>query len=136
LTLFFDSTSAETRFHFEEYVMAHLNRRALEGSVDLVRFYVCDVCHYPVPDFYIKLLREKGNTTYHCPCGGTVPLAELRGQMPPGSVRKFGEWILKLTVSAILTRSFCLPWGKLARERLLIGPEESALRWPSSLQMW
>jgi hypothetical protein len=79
LTLFFDTTSAETRFHFEEYVLAHLNRRALEGSIDLIRFYVCDVCHNLVPESYVKLLHEKGESTFHCPCGGVVPLTELKG---------------------------------------------------------
>jgi class 3 adenylate cyclase len=102
LTLFFDSTSAETRFHFEEYVLAHLNRRALEGSVDLVRFYVCDVCHYPVPDFYIKLLREKGNTTYHCPCGGTVPLTELRG----ADATRFSSEVWRMDIEADRQRNF------------------------------
>jgi class 3 adenylate cyclase len=77
LILFFDKqASTETRFHFEEFVLAHANRRALDGTVDLVRFFVCPECGDPVPDSYVKRLREKGTMTFNCPCGGTVSLAE------------------------------------------------------------
>ena len=43
LILFFptDTPAPETRFHFEEFVLAHARRRALEGTVELVRFFVC-----------------------------------------------------------------------------------------------
>lgn len=77
LILFFDEqTSAETRFHFEEYVLAHTKRRALYDTVELARFFLCHECGDPVPDSYVKRLREKGLKTFSCPCGGTVSLAE------------------------------------------------------------
>jgi len=77
LILFFDEqTSQETRFHFEEFVIAHADRRALDGTVFLVRFLVCDSCGDPVPDSYVKRLRERGRMAFNCPCGGTVPLVE------------------------------------------------------------
>ena len=78
LILFFpdEHASTETRFHFEEFVLAHANRRALDGTVDLVRFFVCPDCGDPVPDSYVKRLREKGTMAFNCPCGGTVSLAE------------------------------------------------------------
>ncbi len=78
LILFFpgEHSSAETRFHFEEFVMAHARRRALDGTVELVRFFVCPDCGDPVPDSYVKRLREKGKMEFNCPCGGTVSLAE------------------------------------------------------------
>jgi class 3 adenylate cyclase len=66
----------ETRFHFEEFILAHANRRALDGTVELVRFFVCPDCGDPVPDSYVKRLREKGAIAFNCPCGGTVSLAE------------------------------------------------------------
>jgi class 3 adenylate cyclase/GTPase SAR1 family protein len=69
-------SSAETRFHFEEFVMAHAKRRALDDSVSLVRFFVCPDCLEPVPDAYVKTLRTKGKMAFDCPCGGTVSLAE------------------------------------------------------------
>jgi WD40 repeat protein/class 3 adenylate cyclase len=78
LILFFpdEQASAETRFHFEEFVLAHAKRRALDGTVELVRFFVCPNCGDPVPDSYVKRLREKGKMEFDCPCGGTVALVE------------------------------------------------------------
>ena len=78
LILFFpdEQSSAETRFHFEEFILAHAKRRALDGTVELVRFFVCPDCGDPVPDSYVKRLREKGKLEFNCPCGGTVSLAE------------------------------------------------------------
>lgn len=77
LILFFDEhASPETRFHFEEFVLAHTTRRALDGTVELVRFFVCPDCGDPVPDSYVKRLRAKGTKAFDCPCGGTVSLAE------------------------------------------------------------
>ena len=54
LVIFYDQhegqlPSDETRFHFEEFVLAHARRRALDGTVELVRFFVCANGH-PVPD--------------------------------------------------------------------------------------
>lgn len=43
---------------------------------ELVRFFVCPDCSDPVPDGYVKRLREKGKLEFNCPCGGTVSLAE------------------------------------------------------------
>jgi hypothetical protein len=71
-----EHSSAETRFHFEEFVLAHAKRRALDGTVELVRFFVCPDCGDPVPDSYVKRMREKGKMEFNCPCGGTVSLAE------------------------------------------------------------
>jgi WD40 repeat protein/class 3 adenylate cyclase len=80
LILFFpdEHASPETRFHFEEYVLAHTKRRALDQTAELVRFFVCPQCGDPVPDNYVKRLREKGAMAFDCPCGGTVPLTEPR----------------------------------------------------------
>jgi len=78
LILFFDKhASKETRFHFEEFVMAHSKSRALDGTVELVRFFVCSNGH-PVPDDYVKLLLAQGKKEFSCPCGATVSLAEPR----------------------------------------------------------
>jgi len=38
---------------------AELKRRALDGTVELVRFFVCPDCGDPMPDSYVKRLREK-----------------------------------------------------------------------------
>jgi class 3 adenylate cyclase/GTPase SAR1 family protein len=76
LILFFDQASQETRFHFEEFILAHVKRRALDGTVELVRFFVCPGCGDPVPDNYVKRLKDKGKMAFNCPCGGMVSLAE------------------------------------------------------------
>lgn len=77
LILFFDEqASIEMRFHFEEFVLTHTKRRALDGTVELVRFFVCPDCGDPVPDNYVKRLRNKGMMEFNCPCGGTVSIAE------------------------------------------------------------
>ncbi len=85
LVIFYDqhegqSASDETRFHFEEFVLAHATRRALDGTVDLVRFFVCANGH-PVPDDYVRLLREQGKNVFDCPCGARVSLAEPKERL-------------------------------------------------------
>lgn len=78
LILFFpdEDASPETRFNFEEFVLAHARRHAVDDTVELVRFFICPDCGDPVPDSYVKRLREKGKREFDCPCGGTVSLAE------------------------------------------------------------
>jgi WD40 repeat protein/class 3 adenylate cyclase/GTPase SAR1 family protein len=80
LVIFYDQhegqqPSDETRFHFEEFVQAHAQRHALNGTVQLVRFFICSNGH-PVPDDYVKLLRDQGKKIFDCPCGVKVSLAE------------------------------------------------------------
>lgn len=76
LTLFYDEhASLETRYHFEEFVLAHAKRRALDGTVDVIRFFVCAKGH-PVPDEYVKLLQAQNKDEFPCPCGKVVSLAE------------------------------------------------------------
>jgi len=82
LILFYDeAASDETQFHFEKFVLAHANRRALHGSVEVVRFFVCPECGDPVPDSYVKRLRARGKMTFTCPCDGKVSLAEPQERM-------------------------------------------------------
>ena len=82
LLLFFEpQASDETRFHFEEYVRVHLGRRALDGTVKVVRFFVCPDCENPVPDAYVQMLREKGGKVFRCPCGGVVSLQEPKEKL-------------------------------------------------------
>ena len=86
LLLFFDGATEETRFHFEEYVLAHVNRRALFGTVQLLRLFVCGNCGTPVPDAYVELLREQRKDIFSWPCGGAVaivdPKERLAGRYP------------------------------------------------------
>ncbi len=71
--------SDETRFHFDEFVLAHAQRHAL--TVDLVRFFVCAKCGNPVPDNYVKMLREQGQKTFDCPCQAKVSLEEPKERL-------------------------------------------------------
>jgi len=102
LILFFpgDEASPETRFHFEEYVLAHTKRRSLEGSVELVRFFVCATCGNPVPDNYVKLLRERRIGAFDCPCGGKVPLVEPKERL------HFASQVAAMDHTANTTRDF------------------------------
>ena len=75
LVIFYDqhegqAPSDETRFHFEEFVLAHAQHRSLEGTVELVRFFVCPKCGTPVPDAYVKMLREQKQNEFQCICPG------------------------------------------------------------------
>jgi class 3 adenylate cyclase/GTPase SAR1 family protein len=85
LAVFYDEDkgrlpSNETRFHFEEFVLAHITPRALDGTVELVRFFVCTNGH-AVPDEYVKLLKNHGKKRFECPCGVTVSLAEPKERL-------------------------------------------------------
>ena len=75
------SPSEETKFHFEEFVLAHVRRKALDASVNVVRFFVCESCGDPVPDSYVNRLRERGLTVFQCPCGSEVSLREPKERM-------------------------------------------------------
>lgn len=60
LTLFFSAdTSEETRFHFEEYIGAHLGRKSLPGSVERRRIFVCPDCGTAVTDQQATRRRER-----------------------------------------------------------------------------
>ena len=86
LVIFYDteeiqSPTDETRFHFEEFVLAHVHQRALKDTVELVRFFVCANCSNPVPDRYVQLLHDRGIKTFDCPCGFQVSLAEPKERL-------------------------------------------------------
>lgn len=68
LTLFFDkATSEETRFHFEEYVWAHLKRRALPESIQRRRIFVCSNCNAFISDSIVQARKERGFNWLSCP---------------------------------------------------------------------
>lgn len=81
LLLFFDEATEETRFHFEEYVLAHVGRRAVEGTVEIVRLFVCGSCSTPVPDPYVEILRRQGREAFSCPCGGSVTIVDPKNTL-------------------------------------------------------
>jgi WD40 repeat protein/class 3 adenylate cyclase len=104
LIIFYDekkgvSPTPETRFHFEEFVLAHAQRHALSGTVEFARFFVCANGH-PVPDDYVKLLTEQGKKVFDCPCGMKVSLAE------PKELIHFDSQVAVMDRSADQQRAF------------------------------
>ena len=86
------SPSDETRFHFEEFVLAHAQSRAIEGTVELVRFFICANCGDPVPDSYVRRLRERSIKVFDCPCGGKVALEEPKERLRyPSKLEMMGQ---------------------------------------------
>jgi WD40 repeat protein len=68
LMLFFDEqASGETRFQFEEFVWAHLVRRALPDRLARRPLYVCPTCRFVVPEQLLKIRVERGVDWINCP---------------------------------------------------------------------
>ena len=102
LLLFFDRATEETRFHFEEYLLAHVSRRALEGTVQIVRLFVCGNCGTPVPDRYVELLREQGKDFFPCPCGGSVAIIDPKETL----ARRYPSEVESMDLAADRQRDF------------------------------
>lgn len=80
LTLFFDQQATEeTRFHFENYIENHLQRRAIPGSIHRSRFFTCPEpsCREPVSASIVQKRRARGLNWLICSnCGTRVELAD------------------------------------------------------------
>jgi len=102
LLLFFDGATEETRFHFEEYVLAHVSRRALCDTVQLDRLFVCRNCGTPVPDRYVEALRSQGKDVFFCPCGGTVAIVDPKVTL----ARRYPSQVESIDLAADRQRDF------------------------------
>jgi class 3 adenylate cyclase/GTPase SAR1 family protein len=102
LLLFFDGATEETRFHFEEYVLAHVSRRALYGTAQLVRLFVCRNCGTPVPDPYVEALRSQSKDVFFCPCGGTVAIVDPKETL----ARRYTSQVEAMDLAADRQRDF------------------------------
>jgi|SRR5271157_1615930 len=80
LTLFFDKVaSAETRFHFEEYIRTHLHRRALPDTIGRKCVFACKRCGTPVTDMQAEKRRNTGSDWISCNvCETRVSLVEAK----------------------------------------------------------
>lgn len=92
LSLFFDEAATEqTRYHFEEYVQLHLQRKVLPERLKRRRIFVCGACGMVVTEQMIQLCKERGLTTLDCPiCKTTISLLdqEQRIQMLHASLTR------------------------------------------------
>ncbi len=78
LTVFFDKkASKETRTQFEDYIHAHLTRRALPESIRRKRIIVCPTCEAIVTERTASDRRGRGYDFLNCPvCDARVSLAD------------------------------------------------------------
>jgi hypothetical protein len=78
LTLFFEPTvSWESRRAFEEFVRAHLKRRALPDNFTIRYVLACDVCDLIIPDKAIQLRKARNLDWLNCPvCDTRIVLGE------------------------------------------------------------
>jgi class 3 adenylate cyclase len=102
LLLFFEAATEETRFHFEEYVVAHVDRRALRGTLEVTRLFVCGNCGTPVPDPYVQLLRQQGKDSFSCPCGAAVAIADPKEVL----ARRYPSLVESMDMAADRQRDF------------------------------
>ena len=73
LVLFFDKAAREeTRFHFEEYIKTHLERRALPNTIQRRRIFICSECGTPLDDVAVTRRRERGFNSIRCGVCETV----------------------------------------------------------------
>lgn len=82
LTLFYGSSTIEPmRALFEDYVRAHLERRALPGTIYQRRVYACATCDTPLTDVQVRRCLERGLRETHCVvCQSSISLVEPRTQ--------------------------------------------------------
>ncbi len=67
LTLFYThQTPSAIRQQFEDYVVAHIKRRANAESVRLKRVLMCSACGTPIPEIAITKRQEKGFDSIVC----------------------------------------------------------------------
>ncbi len=80
LTLFFDEyASPETCYYFEDYVSKHLQRRALDESVNSRRIFKCPTCNLIASDELVRRRTARGLKWYLCPdCETKVDLRDLK----------------------------------------------------------
>ncbi len=67
LILFFDQEAREeTRFHFEEYIKMHLERRALSDTIQRRRIFICPECETPLDELHVTRRRQRGFDWIKC----------------------------------------------------------------------
>ena len=68
LTLFSNAdASPQTRFQFEDYVLTHLQRKSVFGSIERYPIFVCDDCGFVVPRQLIRIKTAQKLDWINCP---------------------------------------------------------------------
>jgi len=111
LTLFFDLAASEVaRMQFEDYVHAHLLRRAVPESVRLRRVLSCTKCRETISDKTVDRRLERGYTYINCPvCNLKIGLvvseeagAETRAAIISEIDQSADIWLAQETAASIL----------------------------------
>ncbi len=93
LILFFDETaSEETRFQFEEFVYAHLQRRALPETIQRQRAFVCHECGTPITEMQVTRRRVRGFNWIECSvCGERVLLLDREERLTAARISSLSQ---------------------------------------------
>jgi GTPase SAR1 family protein len=76
------SAAPHTQYRFEAFLLSHLEKRAVTGSVKLTRHFVCPHCGTAVPAPWAEALRVQGKQVMLCPVDGVpIPLVEPLDQV-------------------------------------------------------
>lgn len=67
LSLFFQDATEEMCFHFESFVMEHLNRKVLPENIQRQRVFMCGNCGITIPPQLIQQLEERAINQIDCP---------------------------------------------------------------------
>jgi small GTP-binding protein len=86
LTLFFnENTAAQTRKQFEDYIHAHLQRRALPDTIVRRRVIRCPKCGVEIPEEMVQLKLRTGATGMRCPVDEVTPIQLVEAEGVPSA---------------------------------------------------
>lgn len=100
LGVFFDGeASEETQFQFEDFVAAHLNRTAVEGSVRRRRIFRCGACGEELTATQVSRRLERGFEESQCPVCDTM-VSLLDGKDRVETKRGTPDWVKEMDKAA------------------------------------
>lgn len=84
LSLFFQDGADEVlKIQFEEFVNAHLSKRASEGTIHRRWIVGCRTCGTLMTDQIVKAAKERGRQEIQCPvCMAVIPLGRAKRRLP------------------------------------------------------
>ena len=68
--------------------MAHVSRRALYGTVQVLRLFVCGNCGTPVPDAYVELCGANAKMYFRVRAGAASLLSTRRKDLLGGILHR------------------------------------------------